>query len=159
MSSCDLRHSLVLVLPFFPLPVLVFLVFLELASSSGYSSRRALLTDRVDSSGRPTSESSQSSKSGGRSMTWACCMIVMVPFLLPPAALAFSASFAFVSLAFAAAVVATAAASAFADAAAAATSVDVVGAARLNFPLRHMPPLPLPWLPHFQLLPLSLPPL
>ena len=33
---------------FFPLPVLVFFVFFELVSSSGYSSMRALLPERFD---------------------------------------------------------------------------------------------------------------
>ena len=69
--------------------LLVFLVFFEFASSSGYSSKRALLHDRVDSSGRPPSESSQSSRSLGRAVSWVYCMIVVVPPLLPPTALAF----------------------------------------------------------------------
>ena len=41
--------------PFFPFPMLVFLVFFEITSSSGYSSKRALLPDRLDPSGRPPS--------------------------------------------------------------------------------------------------------
>jgi len=52
-----------------------------------------------------------------------------MPPLLPPTALAFWASFAFVSLPFAAASFAAVAASAFANAATAATFVDVLEAA------------------------------
>jgi len=58
--------------------VLVFLVFFEFASSSGYSSIRALLPDIVD-----PSKSSQSSRSWGRVVASACCMMVVVPMVLP----------------------------------------------------------------------------
>ena len=95
MVSCGCRHSLVLGLPFYPLPVLVFLVFFEFASSSGYSSKRALLPDRGDPSGMPPSDSSQSSRSVGSSVSWACCAMVVVPLLLPSAVLPFWASLAF----------------------------------------------------------------
>jgi len=122
LASCGCRHSLGLRLPLFPLPVLVFLVFFEFAPSSGYSSRRALLPDRVDPSERPPSDSSQSSRSGGSSVSLACCATVVVPLLLPPVALAFWVSLAFFFLSFAAAVAAAASTSAFAVAVAAATS-------------------------------------
>ena len=95
MSSCGWRHSLGFGLPFFPLPVLVFLVFFEFASSSGYSSRRDLLPDRLNPSGRPPSKSSQSSRSWGSLVSWACYAMVRVPFWLLPAALPFWASLAF----------------------------------------------------------------
>ncbi len=67
MASCGRRHALGVDLLFLPLPVLVFLSFFELDSSSGGSSRRALLPDGVDPSGGPPSESSQSSSLGGMS--------------------------------------------------------------------------------------------
>jgi hypothetical protein len=47
----------------FPLAGVGLFGFLGVASSSGYSFRRALLPDRMDPSGRPPSESSQSSRS------------------------------------------------------------------------------------------------
>jgi len=53
-------------MPILPLPVFVLLWSLDSASSPGGPSRRALLPDRVDPSGRPPSERSQSSSSGGR---------------------------------------------------------------------------------------------
>jgi len=89
LASCGCRHALGVGLPFLPFPVLVFLVFFELALSSGYSSKRALLPDRVGPSGRPPSESSQSSRSGGRSLFRACCAMVGVSLVLPLATLSF----------------------------------------------------------------------
>ena len=83
LSSCVLRHALSFGLLFFSLPVLVFLVFFEFASSSGYSSIGALLPDRVDPSGRSPSQSSQLSGSWWRVVAWACCRMVVVPMVLP----------------------------------------------------------------------------
>jgi len=67
---------------FFPLPVLVFLVFLEFVSSSGYSSMRALLPERVDPYGKPSSASSQSTTSWCGSSSWAWFMGSPVPLLV-----------------------------------------------------------------------------
>jgi len=103
LASCGCRHFLSLGMPFLPLPVLVFLVFFEFASSSVYSSRRALLPDTVEPSGSPPSESSQSSRSGGSSVFWACCAMVVVHFLFPSACLPFWAALSFFSVSFAAA--------------------------------------------------------
>ena len=55
LSSNVIRHFLFLGLPFFVLPVLVFLVFLEFASSSRYWSMRDLLPKRVEPSERASS--------------------------------------------------------------------------------------------------------
>ena len=115
LSSC-LRCGVT----FLSFPVLVFLVFFELASSSEYSSRGALLPERLDPSGRPPSESSQSSRSWGSYVLWACCAMVVAPLRLPPAALAFWAPFAFFPFSLTTSVVVTFSASALATAAAAA---------------------------------------
>ncbi len=74
MYTGVLLHALVLV--FFSLPLFGFLTFLEFASSSGYSSMRALLPDRVEPSGSPSLESSQSSVSIGSFASRACCRMV-----------------------------------------------------------------------------------
>ena len=122
MASCGFRHAPGVGLPFLPFPVLLFLVFFELASSSGYSSRRALLPDRLDPSGRPPSESSQSSRSWGSSVFSACCAMVVVPLGFPPVALSFWTPFPFFLFSCAAAAASAASASALAAAAAAAAS-------------------------------------
>ena len=79
-ASFVLRHFLCLGLPFFPLPVLVFLVFLGFASSAGYWSMRALLPERVEPFGRASSSaSSQSAKSCCWSQSCAWFMGHVVP--------------------------------------------------------------------------------